>query len=152
DGELELLARNWRISVLSEIGDLAAVDQEIAREEEMATELRQPRAMAFLPLHHGMRAIASGRFEEAEGLIAQSARIGRQVRGSVSELAATAQLLVIRLLQGRLAELEAPVRALSDAHPGMLAMRCALALLLAQDARDEEARGELERLTAAGLD
>ena len=50
------MARNWRISVLLELGDVAAVDQEIARVEHMANELRQPRAMAFLPLHHGMRA------------------------------------------------------------------------------------------------
>jgi tetratricopeptide (TPR) repeat protein len=152
DTELELLARNWRISVLSELGDMAAVDQEIARVEQMAAELRQPRAMAFLPLHHGLRAIASGQFAEAERLMAESAEIGRQVRGSVSELAATAQLMVMRLLQGRMTELEAPLRALSDAHPGMVALRCALAVLLVQDGREEEARGELERLTAGGLD
>ena len=152
DGELELLARNWRISVLLELGDIASADQEIARVEQMGNELRQPRAMAFLPLHHGMREIASGRYEEAERLMAESVEIGRQVRGSVSELAATAQLLGIRLLQGRLAEVEAPLRALSDAHPGMVGLRCALALLLLQDGREEEARGELERLTAAGLD
>jgi tetratricopeptide (TPR) repeat protein len=152
DGELELLARNWRISVLFELGDVAAADQEIARVEQMGTELRQPRAMAFLPLHQGMREIASGRYEEAERLMAESAEIGRQVRGSVSELAATAQLLGIRLLQGRLAELEVPLRALSDAHPGMVGLRCVLPVLLVQDGREQEARGELERLTAAGLD
>ena len=152
DTELELLARNWRISVVLELGDFTVVDQDIARVKHMAAELRQPRAMAFLPLHHGMRAITSGRFDEAERLMAESAEIGRRVQGSVSELAATAQLVVIRLLQGRLAELEAPLRALSDAHPGMVALRCALAALLAQAGREEEARGELEHLTAAGLD
>ena len=78
DGELELMARQWRISVLLELGDVAAVDQEIARVEHMANELRQPRAMAFLPLQHGMRAIAVGRFDEAERLMAESAEIGRR--------------------------------------------------------------------------
>jgi tetratricopeptide (TPR) repeat protein len=151
DGELELLARNWRISVLMETGDAVAVDQEIARVEQMARELRQPRAMAFLPLHHGMRAITSGQFGEGERLMAESAEIGREVRGSVSELAATAQLLVIRLLQGRLAELEPPLRALSDLHPGMVALRCTLTVLLVQSGREDEARAELERLTRAGL-
>ena len=34
--ELELQARNWRISVLMETGDAAAVDQEIARVQQMA--------------------------------------------------------------------------------------------------------------------
>ena len=152
DGELELMARQWRISVLLELGEVAAVDQEIARVEHMATELRQPRAMTFLPLQHGMRAITVGRFDEAERLMAESAEIGREVRGSISELAATAQLLVIRLLQGRMAELEAPLRALADTHPGMVGLRCALAELLVQAGRPEEARAELERLTGAGLD
>jgi hypothetical protein len=152
DLELELMARNWRISVLLELGDVARVDQEIARVEHMAGRLHQPRAMAFLPLHHGMRAVMAGRFGEAERLMAESAEIGRRVQGSVSELAATAQLLVIRNLQGRLGELEAPLRALSDAHPGMTALRCALASLLVQAGRGDEARGELERLTRDGLD
>jgi hypothetical protein len=153
DAELELLARNWRISVFLETGDVAAADQEIARVGQMAAELRQPpRAMAFLSLHHGMRALTCGQFDEAERLMAESAEIGQRVQGSVSELAATAQLLVARLLQGRLAELEAPLRTLSDAHPGMIVLRCALAVVLVQAGREEEARAELERLTSAGLD
>ncbi len=152
DSELELIARQWRITVLLELGDVAAVDQEIARVEHMASELRQPRAMTFLPLWHGMRAITVGRFDEAERLMAESAEIGRDVRGSIRELAATAQLLVIRLLQGRMAELEAPLRALADAHPGVVGLRCALAELLVQAGRPEEAQAELERLTETGLD
>ena len=107
--------------------------------------------MVFLPLTRGIRAITSGRFAEAERLMAESAEIGRAVRRSVSELAATAQLLVIHLLQGRLAELEAPLRALSDLHPGMVALRGGLIVLLVQAGREEEARAELERLTSAGL-
>jgi AAA ATPase domain len=152
DNEMELLVRNWRISVLLEAGDVAAVDQEIARVEHMANTLRQPRAMAFLPLHNGMRSVRDGSFDDAERGIAESEEIGRRVRGSVSELAGTAQLTVIRLLQGRLFELEAPLGALSSAHPGMVALRCAFTALLVQAERPAEARRELERLTAGGLD
>jgi tetratricopeptide (TPR) repeat protein len=151
DGELEVLTRNWRISVLLELGSFAAVDQEIARVEQMATELRQPRAMVFLPLHHAVRAAAAGRLTEAERLNAESFEIGRRVRGSVGELAGTAQLVGIRLLQGRLPELEAPLRAMANANPGMLALQCALATLLVQAGRYPEARAELERLTSRGL-
>ena len=151
EGELEVLARNWRISVLLERGSFAAADQEIARVEHMAAELRQPRAMVFLPLHHAVRAVVAGRLAEAERLNAESFEIGRRVRGSVGELAGTAQLIAIRLLQGRLLELEGPIRAMANAHPGMLALQAALATLLVQAGRHPEARAEMERLMSRGL-
>ncbi len=152
DTELELLIRNWRITVLMELGRFAAVDQEIARVEQMAGELRQPRAMVFLPLHYALRAGTMGRFDEAEGLNAHSAEIGRELRGSTSDLAGSAQLLMLRLLQGRLPELEQPLRALAASRPEMVGYACALAALLSQAGRPAEAQAELERLTASGLD
>jgi hypothetical protein len=152
DGELELLVRNWRITVLLEVGRFAAVDQEIARVQQMASDLRQPRAMVFLPLHHAIRAAMAGRFDEAGELNARSAQIGRQVRGSVSELAGSAQLLMLRLLEGRLPELETPLRGLAVSRPEMVGYRCALAAMLVQAGRTAEARDELDRLLDAGLD
>ncbi len=151
DGELEIMIRNWRVWVLLEMGSFGAVDQEIARVEEMATELRQPRAMVFLPLHHGCRAATAGRFADAERLNAESLDIGRRVPGTVGELAAMAQLVSIRLQQGRLAELEGAIGTIANTHPGMIAFQCVRALALLQSGRRSEARAELERLTSAGL-
>jgi serine/threonine protein kinase len=152
DTELELLIRNWRITVLMELGRFAAVDQEIARVEQMAGELRQPRAMVFLPLHYALRAGTMGRFDEAEDLNSHSAEIGRELRGSTSDLAGSAQLLMLRYLQGRLPELEQPLRAVAAARPEMVGYACALAAMLSQAGRPAEAQAELERLTASGLD
>jgi eukaryotic-like serine/threonine-protein kinase len=152
DAELELLIRNWRITVLMELGRFAAVDQEIARVEQMAGELRQPRAMVFLPLHYALRAGTMGRFDEAEGLNAHSAEVGRELQGSTAELAGSAQLLMLRLLQGRLPELEQPLRGVAAARPEMVGYACALAAMLSQAGRPAEAQAELERLTASGLD
>jgi tetratricopeptide (TPR) repeat protein len=152
DTELELLIRNWRITVLMELGRFAAVDQEIARVEQMAGELRQPRAMVFLPLHYALRAGTMGRFDEAEGLNSHSAEIGRELRGSTSDLAGSAQLLMLRFLQGRLPELEQPLRALAASRPEMVGYACAYAAMLSQAGRPAEAQAELERLTASGLD
>jgi eukaryotic-like serine/threonine-protein kinase len=151
DTELELLIRNWRITVLIELGRFAAVDQEIARVEQMAGELRQPRAMVFLPLHYALRAGTMGRFDEAEGLNSHSAEIGRELRGSTSDLAGSAQLLMLRYLQGRLPELEQPLRAVAASRPEMVGYACALAAMLSQAGRFAEAQAELERLTASGL-
>ncbi len=152
DYELELLIRNWRISVLMELGHFAAVDQEIARVEQMAGELRQPRAMVFLPLHYALRAGTMGRFEEAEGLNSHSSEIGRELRGSTSDLAGSAQLLMLRFFQGRLPELEQPLRSLAASRPEMVGYACALAAMFTQAGRPAEAQAELERLTASGLD
>ncbi len=151
DFELEILTRAWRVNELLGIGNFAAVDQEIARLEQMASELRQPRAMLYAPLYRGVRAGTIGDFAHAEQLNAESLAIARRV-ATAGELAATAQLLAIRLQQGRLAELEGPVRALANAHPGMISFQCVLAVILVQSARNDEARAELERLTAAGLE
>jgi ATP/maltotriose-dependent transcriptional regulator MalT len=151
DAELEILTRNWRVSVLLEAGSFAAVDQEISRVEQMASELRQPRAMVFLPLHHATREATAGHFVEAERLNAESMQIGLGVQGTVGELAGRAQLITIRLQQGRLAELEAPVTALANAHPVMVGMQCVRALILVQSTRRAEAAAELERITRSGL-
>ncbi len=151
DSELELQVRNWRISVLLELGRFAVVDQEIARVAQMADELRQPRAMVFLPLQHALRAAGAGRFGEAERRNAESNEILQRVHGSVGELAGAAQLVILRLQQGRLPELEAPLRAMVATHPEMIGFRSALAATLVQAARPQEAGDELERLTARGL-
>ncbi len=150
DLELEILARNWRVIELLEMGRFREVDQEIARLQQIATELRQPRAMLFVPLHQASRAGTVGRLAEAERLNAESYEIGLRVRGTIGELAGTAQMLSIRLQQGRLAELEAPLRALCDSHPTMVATQCVLALALVQDGRLPEGRAEFERLMALG--
>jgi hypothetical protein len=151
DAELELLVRNWRVCVMCELGSFAAVDLEIARIEQMALELRQPRAMLFLPLHQATRATVVGRFADAERLNVQTVELGRRVRGSTGEIASTAQILSIRTLQGRLAELEDAVRFSATANPGMVTLQAVLALLLAQSGRESEAHAELARLTRAGL-
>jgi class 3 adenylate cyclase len=152
NGELELLVRNWRVNVLLELGDFPAFDRELARVEHMAAELRQPRAIAFLPLHRGMRAIMLGRFAEAEGFNARARELGARVQNSVSELAADAQTLLIRMLQGRLPELEQPLRGLVSAYPEVVGLRCALVVALVQAGRSDQARAELDAIMAAGID
>jgi hypothetical protein len=87
---------------------------------------------------------------EVERLNAQSLEIGRRVRGTTGELAGTAQLVSIRLQQGRLAEIEPAVRTLANTHPGVVALPAVLALILVQTGRSSEALGELERLMAEG--
>jgi tetratricopeptide (TPR) repeat protein len=60
------------------------------------------------------------------------------------------QLLAIRREQGRLAELEAPTRRLLADNPHRPAWRAALAILLQETGRPDEARAEFETLAAGG--
>jgi tetratricopeptide (TPR) repeat protein len=152
DGELELFALNWRNTMLGELGEFAALERELDRMERMAVALRQPRAMVFLPLHRGLLALVAGRFDETERLNAESVEIGRRIAGSVSQLAAGAQMVMLRLQQGRLDEVEAQVRGIAAAHPGLVPLRCALITLLLQTGRSDEARNEFERVVGPGLE
>ena len=58
----------------------------------------------------------------------------------------------IRREQGRLAEVEPAVRGFIELYPALVAWRAALALLLVELGRMDEARAEFETLAAAGFD
>ncbi|MGI8801531.1 MAG: hypothetical protein ACR2KV_05070 [Solirubrobacteraceae bacterium] len=145
-----MLARNWRTTGLLELGDFAGVERELARVEHMAIELRQPRAMIYVPLHRAMTAVARGRLDEAEALNAESRKIGARLAKAGSELAAAAQLVVIRMLQGRLPEIEPALRALADTHPTMITLRCAIVVMLLQSGEVARARADFDAILAAG--
>jgi class 3 adenylate cyclase len=151
DVEVELRAHHWRTTMLLELGDLDGLARELGLVERMATELRQPRALAFLPLHRGMLAVMAGRFDEVERLNAEAAEIAQRVTGSVSLLAAQSQMLLMRMQQGRMPELEPQLRALASAVPSMRVLRAGLVVLLLQAGRQSEARAEFERAVGGGL-
>lgn len=152
DVEVELRAHHWRTTMLLEQGDLPALHAELERVEHLATELRQPRAMVFVPLHRGMLAMMTGRFAEAERLNAQAAELARRLPGSISLLAAETQLILMRLQQGRLPELEPQLRAMVAAFPALVTPRAGVVVMLLQAGREDEARTEFERLIAPGLE
>jgi tetratricopeptide (TPR) repeat protein len=62
-----------------------------------------------------------------------------------------AQLFALRREQGRLDEMEGPMRALAAQHPDNRGWRAALAFMYAELGREVEARAELEAVSASGL-
>ena len=76
DPAIELLGRRLRVRALLELGDLRAVDGEIAAFAAVADRLRQPLYSWYTPLWRGMRALTRGRFDEVERDIAQAVAIG----------------------------------------------------------------------------
>jgi hypothetical protein len=141
--------RLWRISLLLELDDPVRADAEIEVYGETARRLGQPRTLVYDPLHRAMRAQMRGELVQAERFTAEAAQSGRDIRGSIAPVIADAQTFLLRRSQGRDAELEAMLRRNADRLPAMHDWRCALALVLAQTGRAEEARKELDSFAAS---
>ena len=112
----------------------------------IATDSRDPRARAYIPLHRARRAMISGRLEDTEQLIHEGIQLGWSLQDSTVPILAGAQLFWLRLGQGRVRELEDAVRQFADQLPAMPAWRVALAILYLHTGRPAEARREYDRL------
>jgi AAA ATPase domain len=149
--ELAVRARVGHIDLLLELDDLPAADMAIAALDRIASDVRDPRARAYIPLHRARRALMEGRAEEAERLINEGVQLAWSLQDSTVPILAGAHLFSLRRAQGRLGELESAVRQFADSLPAMPAWRCALALLYLDDGREGAARRELEHLAAKGF-
>src|SRR4051812_35300514 len=152
DHEAMVRARVWHIDLLLELDDLPSADMAIATLDRIATDVRDPRARSYIPLHRARRALMEGRAEEAERLIDEGVKLAWSLQDSTVPILAGAQLFSLRRAQGRLGELEGAVRQFADSLPAMPAWRCALAVLYLDDGRELEARRELEHLAGRGFE
>ncbi|HEX7299260.1 MAG TPA: AAA family ATPase, partial [Solirubrobacteraceae bacterium] len=146
DPELAVRARSWQIDLLLELDDLSGADMAIEALDRIATDSRDPRARAYIPLHRARRAMISGRHDDTEQLIHEGIQLGWSLQDSTVPIIAGGQLFWLRLGQGRLAELEDAVRQFADQLPAMPAWRVALATLYLHTGRMAESRREYERL------
>jgi len=151
DVALELQTRNWRINAFLELGDLTAVDQEMARVEHMAHVLRQPRALAFLPVHRALRALLEGRFAEARALLTDDDGWWSGSVGSSAGLVHESQVMAMHWLLRTLDAIEPLIHASVVALPGVISRRCALLIAYCDAARPAEALRELDLLGSRGF-
>jgi tetratricopeptide (TPR) repeat protein len=146
DAELSVRARSWQIDLLLELDDLAGADMAIEALDRIATDSRDPRARAYIPLHRARRAMISGHLDDTEVLIHEGIQLGWSLQDSTVPILAGAQLFWLRMGQGRLREIEDAVRQFADQLPAMPAWRVALAMLYMHTGRPAEARREYDRL------
>ena len=66
DRVLELLGYRFRIVADLEVGDIAAVDRNIAAFTRLAEQLRQPLVSWYVPLFRGMRSLLAGDLDAAD--------------------------------------------------------------------------------------
>jgi hypothetical protein len=114
--------------------------------DRIATDSRDPRARAYIPLHRARRAMIAGHLDDTEVLIHEGIQLGWSLQDSTVPILAGAQLFWLRMGQGRLREIEDAVRQFADQLPAMPAWRVALAMLYMHTGRPAEARREYDRL------
>ena len=133
---------------LLELGDIPAVDREIAHYTRLAAELRLD--LGYEELIRATRALMDGRFDEAERLGVKTLEAAMRLERRIGPFrsAVNSQLLILHRERGTIAELEPALRASLARTPGSALRRCALAFLYAQTGRRAEARMSFEELAA----
>jgi DNA-binding SARP family transcriptional activator len=152
-GDLELVLQGhaWLVVDLLERGDLDAVDAQLDAFAAGAERLRQPPYLWNAAVWRAMRALLSGRLDEADQLAAEALDTGSPSEPVTAQQYYAIQVLAVRREQGRMAELEGPVRGLVQSQPHRHGWRAALATLLWETGRPQEARSEFEVLGADGF-
>jgi DNA-binding NarL/FixJ family response regulator len=151
DRAMALRGRGLRRADLLELGDLAGFDADLAAAEQTAQQLRQLHYHWQLSMARATRAMLAGRFAQAEQLAAQGLAIGRRAGDQAVEVYYPGVVATLRFLQGRLGETVELVQDLAARFPAMAVFRAALAAALAEAGRTNQARAEVERLTADDL-
>jgi DNA-binding NarL/FixJ family response regulator len=151
DRAMALRGRGLRRIDLLELGDVDGYDADLAAAERAAEELRQLRYRWQLPLAHATRALLAGRFGPAEELMEQGLAAGRRAGDQAVGNYYTGVIATLRFMQGRLGELTELARDTATRFPAMVVFRAALAAMLAETGRADEARAEVESLAASDL-
>jgi DNA-binding CsgD family transcriptional regulator/tetratricopeptide (TPR) repeat protein len=152
DIEIRAEATSWRVPAFVALGDIDSARREIAVLLETAEQTAQP-FMLHVAEHYGSAiALGDGRFEEAEAHADRSREWSRLLTGRDASGVHGIQMFSIRREQGRLAEL-APVIRILAANAGREGpWRPGLASVLVELGMEAEAREELARVAADGLD
>ena len=146
--ETALRAYNWRLFDLIELGDMQAVDRELAVLTQLVEELRQPFYLYIHVTFQAMRATFLGHFEEGERLAQQALAIGQRLRGHDALGIFGVQMFTLRREQGRLQELAPVVRHFVQMSPETSTWRPGLALIYSELGLEQETRTEFEHLAA----
>lgn len=151
ESTMTLAAHSRHIDVLLEMDDLAGADVAIETLDRVATEARDRRAAAYVPLHRARRAAIEDRFAEAHALIDAVATTAEQPSGSTIPITVASQRVALTWIQRGPGEIGAQVRAYADAVPAMPIWRAGVAAALAAEGRLDEARSEFDRIADGGF-
>ena len=148
DQEAVVRGRAYRLWSFLELGDVPAVDRELEKYAREADELRMPEHTWHTSALRGMRVLLDGDMEEAERLAQVARREGNRAEQAIADQYYSIQMIQIRSMQGRAAELLPAVRDLAERFPGIPAWRGGQITLAARSGDVELAQRELDRFAA----
>jgi DNA-binding CsgD family transcriptional regulator/tetratricopeptide (TPR) repeat protein len=152
DAEVQTDAMAWRVPTLIALCDLPSARAEVVVMREMAERTAQP-FMLHIAEHYGSAiALCDGNLAEAEAMARRSDDWGRLMTGRDASGSHGIQMFGIRREQGRLAELAPVIRILAGDVNRVGPWRPGLVAVLAELGMEHEARRELSRLAAEGID
>lgn len=149
DVERRTEAMNWRVSALLAVGDVRAARREVSVVRATAERIAQPFHLHVAEHCGSAIALCEGRLDDAEAMAERSHEWSRLLTGRDASGIYGIQMFGVRREQGRLGEL-APVVRLLATRGGH--WRPGLAALLAELELEDDARAELARVAAEGLD
>ena len=151
DPELQLQAHAWLVVDLLEHGERDAVDAQIAAFSAGAEQLRQPLYIWHATVWRSMSALLDGRLDDADELAAEAVAAGAPGESVTAPMYYAVQLLAIRREQARMGELESAARQMVESNPDRPAWRAALANVLLETGRLDQASEQLAQLAANGF-
>jgi tetratricopeptide (TPR) repeat protein len=142
-----LTAHRARVFDLLAAGDLPAMDAEILAFRRVAEPLDVPGYLWWPALWGAMRALLEGRHDLAERQAFAAYTLGEGPFAALSFTNLSFLLFFLRREQGRFGEMEQATREYATSHADIPAIRVALAFLLAEIGRIDEARGMLRAIS-----
>ncbi len=152
DAELCTETTAWRVPTFVTLCDLDSARAEVAVLEEMAERTAQPFMLHVAAHYSAAIAVCDGRLDEADAMAQRSEEWSRLMSGRDASGTYGIQMFSIRREQGRLAELAPAVRLLAGRPERVGPWQPGLVAVLAELGMESEARRELARLAAEGID
>jgi tetratricopeptide (TPR) repeat protein len=148
-GDLEraVQARYYRAGMtMLELGDVAAVKEELRVIGAAADELRQPAQRWIVAATWATLALFEGRFADAERLVREAIELGEVAQASDAVLSHSVQLFTLGMLRDGLEPMESLMRRSIVEYPARPMFRCMLAYLLTETEREPEAGAVMDAL------
>lgn len=144
-------AHQWMMLDAMEAGDRAAMDAEFAACRRVADDLGEPFVTSLTHVWEAGVSMMQGRFDDADAAIA--AALDLMERAGVDPAGVYSQMAVLARDRGEIDGLDELLVGVADAVPeSSSTYRAALALVYADQRRDDAARSELDRIGAGGFD
>lgn len=152
DAEIHTEAMAWRVPTFVALCDLDCARAEVAALREMAEHTAQP-FMHHVAEHYGSAiALCDGHLADAEAMAGRSHDWARLLTGRDASGTHGILMFGVRREQGRLAELAPVIRILAGDPERDGPWRPGLAAVFAELGMEREAKRELSRLAAEGID